>query len=101
MASSSGGFDGRGEKSIANGLAPVIENWPGTRRALRGEKVRSSAVAIAVLSALSLTAHAQDSDSDELGEVTVTGSRIVRDGFTAPTPLTIVGAEQVQQQAAP
>ena len=57
-----------------------------------------------MLSALSVSAHADDAGATELGElgeVVVTGSRIVRDGFTAPTPLTVVGAEQVQQQAAP
>ncbi len=32
-------------------------------------------------------------------EVVVTGTRIVRDGYEAPTPLTVVGIEQMQQQA--
>jgi iron complex outermembrane receptor protein len=32
-------------------------------------------------------------------EVIVTGTRIVRDGYEAPTPLTVVGVEQVQQSA--
>jgi outer membrane receptor protein involved in Fe transport len=102
MSASPGGLEGlKQENSIAKGSAPVIARWSGTRRPLGGVKVRNSAVAIAVLSALSLSAQAQDSDSELLGEVVVTGSRIVRDGFTAPTPLTVVGAEQVQQQAAP
>src|SRR3954464_12537828 len=30
-------------------------------------------------------------------EVVVTGSRIVRDGYEAPTPVTVVGVEQMQQ----
>lgn len=34
-----------------------------------------------------------------LTEVVVTGSRILRDGYEAPTPLTIVGAEVLQQSA--
>lgn len=53
-------------------------------------------------------AHAQDAEAapvsagaDVLGEVVVSGSRIARDGYQAPTPLTVVGSEQVQQQAAP
>jgi iron complex outermembrane receptor protein len=89
------------EKNIAKDSAPVIARTPGTGRAFGGAGIHKSAVAIAVLSALTMSAHAQDSDSSELGEVVVTGSRIVRDGFTAPTPITVVGAEQVQQQAAP
>ena len=32
----------------------------------------------------------------EVEEVVVTGSRIVRDGYEAPTPLTVVGIEQLQ-----
>ncbi len=34
-------------------------------------------------------------------EIIVTGSRIVRDGYEAPTPTTVIGVEQLQQQAAP
>jgi outer membrane receptor protein involved in Fe transport len=37
----------------------------------------------------------------DLTEVVVTGTRIIRDGYEAPTPLTVVGVEQVQQQATP
>lgn len=33
-------------------------------------------------------------------EVVVTGSRIVRNGFTAPTPVTVVGSERLEQRAA-
>lgn len=32
--------------------------------------------------------------------IVVTGSRIVSSGFTAPTPLTVVGADQIERQAA-
>src|SRR5689334_20014996 len=32
-------------------------------------------------------------------EVVVTGSRIIREGYEAPTPLTVVGVEQLQQNA--
>ena len=35
------------------------------------------------------------------GEIVVTGTRIVRDGFQAPTPTTVVSAQQFQQQASP
>src|SRR5664279_4868741 len=39
-------------------------------------------------------------DEAALAEVVVTGSRIVRDGVTAPTPVTVVGAERIQQLGA-
>jgi iron complex outermembrane receptor protein len=32
-----------------------------------------------------------------LDEVVVTGSRVVRDGYEAPTPVTVIGVEQLQQ----
>src|SRR3954466_2692819 len=32
-------------------------------------------------------------------EIVVTGTRVIRDGYEAPTPLTVVGVEQVQQAA--
>ena len=34
-------------------------------------------------------------------EILVTGTRIVRNGFQAPTPTTVVSAEQLQRQASP
>jgi outer membrane receptor protein involved in Fe transport len=69
------------------------------------------AASILVLSGFALTgaAHAQDADAAEGGEfievaterVTITGSRIVRDGFQAPTPLTVMGAEELANSATP
>ena len=35
------------------------------------------------------------------GDIVVTGSRITASGFTAPTPTTVLSAEQLQQQAQP
>lgn len=51
--------------------------------------------------ALATAAYAQDAASSDaqLEEVVVTGSRVVRDGFKAPTPVTVVGAEQLKEQA--
>lgn len=45
------------------------------------------------------TGASQRVGSDELEQVTVTGSRIVRDGFEAPTPVTVIGLEQMQAEA--
>jgi outer membrane receptor protein involved in Fe transport len=45
-------------------------------------------------------AHAQAAEaSSEVGEVVVTGSRIVRSGFTAPTPTTVLGVEEIAKKA--
>lgn len=41
---------------------------------------------------------AEASGASAVQEVTVTGTRIVRDGYQAPAPLTVVGAEQIQTQ---
>lgn len=37
--------------------------------------------------------------SETDGEIVVTGSRVVRNGYQAPTPVTVVGEEQLQEQA--
>jgi iron complex outermembrane receptor protein len=42
----------------------------------------------------------QAQDADGLEEITVTGSRIVRDGITAPTPVTVVSSERLQNLGA-
>ncbi len=38
---------------------------------------------------------------EEIAEVVVTGSRIVRDGYEAPTPVTVASVEQLQQSGQP
>ena len=43
---------------------------------------------------------AQNAQRPDIEEVVVTGSRIVRDGYDAPTPLTVVSAETLQETAA-
>ena len=48
--------------------------------------------------AATLPADTQDTPvSSLLGEVTVTGTRIVRDGYEAPTPVAVLGNEQLAQ----
>jgi iron complex outermembrane receptor protein len=48
--------------------------------------------------ALSAPAFAQ-SQPTAVEDVVVTGSRVQRNGYKAPTPLTVIGAEQIQQAA--
>jgi outer membrane receptor protein involved in Fe transport len=40
-----------------------------------------------------------EADGTEVSEITVTGSRVIRDGTDSPTPLAVVGAEEIQKQA--
>jgi outer membrane receptor protein involved in Fe transport len=79
----------------------------------RTGRVRKYALATAGAAALCLVAQAaaaqdvaqaaaaQDVAQAEGGveAVSVTGTRIVRDGYSAPTPVTVVGAEQILAQA--
>jgi outer membrane receptor protein involved in Fe transport len=44
-------------------------------------------------------AEVQPAAHGELQEVVVTGSRVARDGFEAPTPLTVIGEEQIKASA--
>lgn len=63
----------------------------------------STALAALLVAAASEPAHAADAAPDaevSLAEVVVTGSRIVRDGVTAPTPVTVVGAERIERMGA-
>ena len=67
--------------------------------------VTTSTIAIAAAASLagSHSAYAQTAAPQAAQapaeEIVVTGTRIVRDGYEAPTPLTVVGVEQVQQAA--
>lgn len=58
--------------------------------------VSAIAMALAANAAQAQTAAPGESALDE---VVVTGSRVVRDGFQAPTPVTVVGTEQLKEQA--
>jgi iron complex outermembrane recepter protein len=52
------------------------------------------------LASADVSAASTDEPLGELEQISVTGSRIQRSGFTAPTPTTIVGSEEIQGQAA-
>jgi outer membrane receptor protein involved in Fe transport len=54
----------------------------------------------ASLAAMAGAAQAQTAEVDNSVEaVIITGSRIVRDGFQAPTPTTVLGVEEIQRKA--
>src|SRR3954469_4362445 len=53
-----------------------------------------SLLAMVAATGAATMAHAPDAAADE---VVVTGSRINRTGFTTPTPVTVLGAQQIEQ----
>lgn len=59
---------------------------------------------VAVVAATPRAAWAQAAEQakpQSVEEIVVTGSRIVREGYEAPTPLTVIGAEQLEMRATP
>src|SRR5581483_626664 len=71
-------------------------------------EVFATVSAVALLTALSLApqpAHAQAApqaqaaQAPNVEEIVVTGSRIVRNGYEAPTPLTVVGTQELEAAA--
>src|ERR1700744_1929166 len=72
----------------------------------RSSRVRKYAQISACAAALFLSAQAATAQEQQVAQadegveaVSVTGTRIVRDGYSAPTPVTVMGAEQIQAQA--
>src|SRR6476660_2967085 len=64
--------------------------------------IRSRLVHAAVVAALAAPAMAQNADNPAapVEEVTITGSRITSaSGFTAPTPVSVVNADRIEQRA--
>ena len=64
----------------------------------------SAAALIAALAAAPAYAQQDPAPAAEQAEddgnvITVTGTRVVRDGYQAPTPLTVVGSEQIQNSS--
>jgi iron complex outermembrane recepter protein len=57
------------------------------------------AMLAASFAAQAQTAPAQQAQTDAplVDEITVTGTRVVRDGYEAPTPVTVIGIEQIEQ----
>jgi len=70
---------------------------------MRHRHIWSGVSAIALTLAAAGQAQAQTagdaSAAETVAEIQVTGSRVVRDGYQAPTPTTVVGVEQLKEQA--
>ena len=82
----------------------MLKNNAGHVPALRSRKLHmlatsSTAMAVAMACAPAFAQTPQTAQAPVIEEVVVTGSRIVRDGYEAPTPVTVVGEEQIQAAA--
>ena len=53
------------------------------------------------MAAAAHAADAQTAQAPAVEEIVVTGSRVVRDGYESPTPVSVVGVEQLQSLATP
>ena len=62
---------------------------------------RTTALALVAAGLMPAAASAQQAEkaTSDLTEVVITGSRVIKDGFSAPTPVTVVGVEQLRQAA--
>jgi iron complex outermembrane receptor protein len=73
-----------------------------TSRAFGARALFATATSAVALMAFSpAEAQSQASAAEAVDEIIVTGSRIVRDGYEAPTPTTVLSVEALQQQAGP
>jgi outer membrane receptor protein involved in Fe transport len=63
--------------------------------------LRTSACAAALLVAGAAHAQAPAETADAVEGVVVTGSRVMRDGYQAPTPVSVVGSDEIQRSATP
>jgi outer membrane receptor protein involved in Fe transport len=71
-----------------------------SRRPACVERAWMGASALALCMALAGAGPAAAEDASTSNEVVVTGSHVIRNGFSAPTPLTVVGAERFDERAA-
>jgi len=72
-----------------------IKRYP---RKIRSRALTMTSVAALLSCAPALLSPAWAQDTEQ---VTVSASRIIRDGFQAPTPTTVVGAQDIETQAKP
>ena len=88
---------------LGNGVSPSAR-----QRSRIGTVMSTTAISTAVVLAAGASAFAQNApvrpaqgaaDAASVEEVVVTGSRIVREGYEAPTPLTVVSTEQLEKRA--
>ena len=59
----------------------------------------TSAEDAALPSAAEPSLPAQEQEAETTGDITVTGTRIVRDGYSAPTPVSVISTEEINREA--
>lgn len=69
------------------------------RQRLLATSVICGALAAAAWADAAAAQTAADDGASEVGEIVVTGSRIRRDTFNAPQPLSVVTAEAIRESA--
>src|SRR5436190_23541309 len=84
------------------GMTRVAIN-SGISRKLQHRRIRTRALTMSSVAALLSCAPALlgPAWAQDTEQVTVSASRIIRDGFQAPTPTTVVGAQDIENQAKP
>jgi iron complex outermembrane receptor protein len=64
--------------------------------------LNASVCVTALLMGGAASAQSRDQSSEKaVEEVVVTGSRVVRDGYQAPTPVSVIGRDEIQRSATP
>ena len=69
------------------------------QRALATVSTSAVLMAFSTVAAQAQTPAAQTAQAAPVEEIVVTGTRVQRDGYEAPTPLTVVGIEQIEAAA--
>ena len=66
---------------------------------LKAVALSSASVFASLLATQPAWSQASTASAESVGEVVVTGSRVIRDGYSAPTPLTVLNQEVLQARA--
>ena len=77
----------------------VVADTQATQRGAGASSPNPIRLAAAETRSAAAASTANNASAGPVEEVVVTGSRIVREGYEAPTPLTVVGVEQLQASA--
>ena len=74
-----------------------------TCKVAQKSRIQESVCNVALLTAISLaltpSAQAQEAPAQDLEEIIVTGTRVIRDGYETPTPLTVMTLEEIQDDS--
>lgn len=87
------------------GAAALLPQHPATDQVAAGAPAGGAGMQAGAAGAATADPAAQADDAQaqpaEGGDIVVTGSRLSVSGFTAPTPVTVIGSERIQQMASP